>query len=79
MQIPAPTHHLVVILFYFVQYRHLQISWSWKIDGSAWIDRCQKPITSMRNCYRSIFCLNAIIRAHKEQFGSISDQSGWLP
>jgi hypothetical protein len=54
MQIPAPTHHLVVVLFYFVQYRHLQISCLY-------------------------FYLNAIIRAHKEQFGSIGGQSCWLP
>jgi hypothetical protein len=28
---------------------------------------------------RLYFCANAIIRAHKEQFGSIGGQSGWLP
>jgi hypothetical protein len=28
---------------------------------------------------RLYFSLNAIIRAHKEQFGSIGGKSGWLP
>jgi hypothetical protein len=28
---------------------------------------------------RLYFYLNAIIRAYKEQFGSIGGQSGWLP
>jgi hypothetical protein len=36
-------------------------------------------LTAAKNLSRaSLFPLNAIIRAHKEQFGSIGGEPGWL-
>ena len=46
-----------------------------KIDGNRWIGHCQKRITACgipaMPPWPRRFLLNAIIRAHKEQSGSI--------